>query len=70
MAGGLQDFNVSPSLFGTNWVFELNGTWLGLDIGGFGTKGLGPVLNNRETEISRKKDKTVYVLRTSTQDVF
>ena len=26
--GGLQDFNVSPSPLGTNWVFELIGTWV------------------------------------------
>ena len=27
------------------WVFELIGTWLGLGLGGFGTKGLGPGLD-------------------------
>ena len=28
------------------WVLELIGTWLGLGLGGFGTKGFGPVLDN------------------------
>ena len=27
--GGLKDFSVSPSFFGTIWDFELIGTWLG-----------------------------------------
>ena len=36
------------SVFGTNWVFELNRTWLGLGLGlgGSGSKGLGPGLEN------------------------
>ena len=33
--GGL-DFSVSPSPFGTNWVFELIGTWLGQHLGFLG----------------------------------
>ena len=44
--GGPQDFSVSPSPLGTYWVFELILTWLGLGLGGFGTKGLGPGLDN------------------------
>ena len=44
--GNLNDFSVSPSPFGTNWVLELIGTWMGLGLGGFGTKGLGPGLDN------------------------
>ena len=40
MVGGLQDFNVRPSPFGTNWVFELIGTW-------FWIKGLGRVFDNK-----------------------
>ena len=34
---------------GTNWVLELVGTWLGLGQGCFGTKGLGPGLDNYST---------------------
>ena len=41
--GGIEDFSVSPSLLGTNLVI---GTWLGFGLGGFGTKTLGPGLNN------------------------
>ena len=44
--GGLQHFSVSPSPLGTNLVLELNETRLGLGLGGFGTKGLGPGLDN------------------------
>ena len=47
MVGGLQDFSVSPSPLGTNWVFELIRTWLGLDLGGLGTRGLGTGLCNK-----------------------
>ena len=42
--GGLQDYIVSPRSFGFSWVLELIRTWLGL--GDFGTKGLGPELDN------------------------
>ena len=45
--GGLQDFSVSPSPLGPNWVFELGWTWLGLGLGGFGTKGLGTGLEQK-----------------------
>ena len=41
VVGGLQDFSVSPSSFGTNWVFELIGTGAGLGVFGdyrFGTR--------------------------------
>ena len=41
--GGLQHFSVSPSPF---WVLDLIGTWLGLGLGVFGTKGLGTGLDN------------------------
>ena len=44
--GGIEDFSVSPSLLGNNLVLELIGTWLGFGLGGFGTKTLGPGLNN------------------------
>ena len=30
VVGGLQLFSVTPSPLGTNWVFELFGTWFGL----------------------------------------
>ena len=43
---GIQNFSVIPSLLGTNLVLELIGTWLGLGLRGFGTKGLGPGLDN------------------------
>ena len=43
---GPQDFSVSPSPLGTNWVFELGWTGLGIGLGGLGTKGLGPGLDN------------------------
>ena len=33
----------APGPFGTNWVFELIGTWLGLVLGG-----LGPGLDNSQ----------------------
>ena len=46
VVGGLQHFSVSPSPLGTNLVLELNETRLGLGLGGFGTKGLGPGLDN------------------------
>ena len=42
----LQDFSVSPSPLGPNWGLDLIGTWLGLGLGGFGTKGLGTGLDN------------------------
>ena len=32
--------------FGFNWVLDLFGTWLGLGLGGFLTKDLGPGLDN------------------------
>ena len=35
---GLQDFSVSPSPLGTNWVFDLIWTWLRLGLWGFRTK--------------------------------
>ena len=35
------DFSVKPSILRTNVVFELIGTWLGLRLGGLGTKVLG-----------------------------
>ena len=40
VAGGLQYFSVRPR------VFEFIETWLGLGLGGLGTKGLGPGLDN------------------------
>ena len=33
--GGLQDFSVSPSPLGPNWVFDLGWTGLGLGLWGF-----------------------------------
>ena len=44
--GGPHDFSVSPSPFGTNWVFELGWTGFGLGLGGLETKGLGTGLDN------------------------
>ena len=46
MGGGLQHFSVSPRPLGTNWGFEVGWTGLGLGLGFFGTKGLGPGLDN------------------------
>ena len=47
--GGLQDFIVSPSpkphIQQSLLVLDLIGTWLGLGLGGFGTKGLGTGLD-------------------------
>ena len=39
LVGGLQDFSVSPSPFGTTWGFELGWTGFGLGLGGLRTKG-------------------------------
>ena len=36
----------APGPFGFNWVLELIRTWLELGLRGFGTKGLGPGLDN------------------------
>ena len=53
--GGLQDFR---SLV-TDWVLELNGTWLVLGLGGLGTKGLGTGLDNKYTKsILQQEDGT------------
>ena len=41
--GGLQHFSVSPL---APLVLDLIGTWMGLGLGGFGTKGLGTGLDN------------------------
>ena len=46
VGGGPHDFSVSPSPLGTNLVFELGCTGLGLGLGGIGTKGLWPGLDN------------------------
>ena len=43
---GLQVFSVSPSPIETNWVLEFFGTWSGLGLGAFGTKGFGTGLDN------------------------
>ena len=48
-----QDFSVSPRPLGTNWGFELGWTGLGLGLGGLGTKGLGPWLDN-DNDIDNK----------------
>ena len=45
--GGLQHFSFSPSPLVTFWVSKLIGSWLGLGLGGFGTKGLGTGLGNK-----------------------
>ena len=55
VVGGIQDFSVSPSPLGTNWVSELIGTWLGLSLGGLGTKGLGTVLDNYQKNQKKVK---------------
>ena len=52
--GGPQDFCVSPSPLGTNWVFELNGIRLGLGLGGLRTKGLVPGLDNMMKDFKRQ----------------
>ena len=44
VVGGLQHFSVSPL---APLVLDLIGTWLGLGLGGFGTKGLGTGLDNK-----------------------
>ena len=44
--GGLQQFSVGRRQIGMNVVLELNETRLGLGIGCFGHKGLGPGLDN------------------------
>ena len=44
--GDPQDFSVSPSPLGTNWVFELGWTGLGLGLEGLGTKGLVSGIDN------------------------
>ena len=44
--GGLQHFSVSPSPHGPNWGFKLGWTGLEFGLGGFGTEGLGPGLDN------------------------
>ena len=46
VVGGLQDFSVSPSPLGPNWVFDLGWTGLGLGIWGFWDKVLGTGLDN------------------------
>ena len=46
MGGGPLDFSVRSSPLGTNLGFELGLTGLGLGLGGFGAKGLGPGLDN------------------------
>ena len=43
-------FSVSLCPLGTNLGFELGCTGLGLGLGGIGTKGLGPGLDNKEFE--------------------
>ena len=49
--GGPQDFIVRPRPLGPNWVFVLIRTCLGLGLGGMGTKGLGPGLDNYSLRI-------------------
>ena len=46
VVGGLQDFSVSPSPLGPNWVFDLGWTGLGLGLRGFWDKVLGTGLDN------------------------
>ena len=46
VVGGLQDFSVSPSPLGPNWVFDLGWTGLGLGLWGFWDKVLGTGLDN------------------------
>ena len=53
MVGGLQEFNVSPSTLGPNWVFELGWAWAK----GFGDRVLGTGLDNRLLA-SKKKQLT------------
>ena len=45
MGGGLEQFSVSPSPL---LVLDLIGTWLGLGLGGFGTKGFGTGHDNSQ----------------------
>ena len=49
------DFSVGPGPLGTNWVLELTGSWLGLGLLGFGTKGLGTGLDNKKTFLEMYK---------------
>ena len=46
MVGWVDDLSVSSSPLGTTFGFELGWTGLGLGLGGFGNKGLGPGLDN------------------------
>ena len=46
LQSGPHYFSVSPSPLGTNLGFDLGCTGLGLGLGGIGTKGLGPGLDN------------------------
>ena len=41
-----KSFSDSPGPLGTKRVSELIGTWMGLGLGGFGAKSLGPGLEN------------------------
>ena len=56
----------APGPFGFNWVLGLIGTWLGLGLGGFGTKGLGPGLDN----YSRNLDLVISLRKKYLRDSF
>ena len=51
VVGGLQDFSVSPSPLGPNWVFELGWTRLGSGLGVLGIRFLGQGLTNKNSSM-------------------
>ena len=60
--GGPQHFSVSPSPLWTNTVLEVIGTWLGLGLGFFWTKGLKTGLDN-STPLIMISDESLHWLR-------
>ena len=60
VGGGLQHFSVSPSTLFFNWA------GLGLGLGGLGTKGLGPGLDNQSdfnNDILYRRTMSVWMAR-------
>ena len=59
MVGGLWHFSVSPSPF---WFLDLIGTWLGLGLGVFGTKGLGIGLDNISASFGQASSNKTFMI--------